>query len=237
MVEYIDRLVRSLEVRKELENHFEDALSRVERELERTRKAEQLVAEFGDEAVLAVLIRRGKRRCRKEGTMNISGVIGLGLLVLLIVPPVAIVGDVGIFVNVPSLIICLGWTAALGIISFGIGDLVRGLWVLRVLVVRVPPETVSSREVSVLRGLIGPVYASGLIGAVIGLINMLAKLEDPSMVGMGMAICVLCPFYAVLMAEVVLRPAVRLIEHGKLPGGATPEVSSEPKTEREPELA
>ena len=75
MVEYIDRLVRSLEVRKELENHFEDALSKVERELERTRKAEQLAAEFGDEAVLAVLIRRGKRRCRKEGTMNISGVI------------------------------------------------------------------------------------------------------------------------------------------------------------------
>ena len=62
MIEYVDELVCALdldqemciEVRKEIENHFEDALRGVEGEPNRMQQAERLVAEFGDEAVLAV---------------------------------------------------------------------------------------------------------------------------------------------------------------------------------------
>jgi len=225
------------EVRKELEDHFEDALCRVEGQAERERCAERLIAEFGDEAVLAKLIRRGKIRCRKEMTMNISGVIGLGLFVLLVGLAVVPSRNAVIFVNIPGLIMCVGATTALGTMSFGIGDMIRGVRALRVLLVRVPPETVSSREVSVLRGLIGPVYASGLIGVLIGQINMLVSLQDPSMIGAAWATLLTCPFYAVLLAEVVLRPAVRLVEHGRLGGGDVSDASKEPEVEPEVELA
>jgi flagellar motor component MotA len=170
-------------------------------------------------------------------TMNISGVIGLGLFVLLVVPALMSTGVVSIFVNIPGLIMCVGGAMALGTMSFGIGDMIRGVRALRVLLVRLPPETISSRDVSVLRGLVGPVYASGLICVLIGQINMLVFLEDPSMIGSAWATLLTCPFYALLMAEVVLRPAIRLIEHDRLPGGDAREVSSEPKPETEVELA
>lgn len=235
VVAYIESLVQSLglrrrvcaEVRQELEGHFEDALCRVEGEPERARRAEELIAEFGEQALLATLIRRGKIRCQKEIAMNISGVIGAGVFVLVMVSAAVNIGSPFVFLNVPSLIMCVGLSAALGFMSFGLRDTIRGVWALRALLVRVPPETVSQREVSVLRGLIGPVYASGLIGFVVGLVGLLARLEDPSMVGIGMAVALICPFYAVLIAEVVLRPAVRLIEHGKRADEDTPTISKE----------
>lgn len=242
VVAYIESVVQSLglrrrvcaEVRGELEGHFEDALCRVEGEAERARRAEELIAEFGEEALLATLIRRGKIRCQKETTMNISGVIGLGLFVLAIVGTGLNIRTGLVFLNVPSLIICVGLPTALGFMSFGIRDTIRGVWVLRALLVRVPPETVSSREMSVLRGLIGPVYASGLIGLIVGVIGLLVHLQDPSMIGTGLAVALICPFYAVLIAEVVLRPAVRLIEHGKRADEDTSSISKERETEVEP---
>jgi hypothetical protein len=245
VVAYIESMVQSLglrrrvcaEVRRELEHHFEDALSRVEGEPERAGRAEELIAEFGDEALLATLIRRGKIRCQKEIAMNISGVLGLALFVLVMVSMALNIGSPLLFLNVPALIICVGLSTALGSMSFGIPDTTRGIWALRALLVRVPPETVSQREVAVLRGLIGPVYASGLIGLIVGVIGMLARLEDPSMIGHGMAVALTCPFYAVLIAEVVLRPAVRLTEHGRHGHEDKPSVSQERQPQTEVESA
>jgi hypothetical protein len=57
------RSVRA-EVRQELTDHFTDALRNVEDEQERQKQAEELIREFGDAKLLAVLIRRGKKRCR-----------------------------------------------------------------------------------------------------------------------------------------------------------------------------
>ena len=45
---------------------------------------------------------------------------------------------------------------------------------------------------------------SGVIGAIIGLALMLRKLDDPSALGSGMAVCLLSPLYAMVLSVVFL---------------------------------
>ena len=52
------------EVKEELAGYFEDALRDFEDEYEKEKTAERLTNEFGNEKLLATLIRRGKKRCR-----------------------------------------------------------------------------------------------------------------------------------------------------------------------------
>jgi len=71
-VDYIDVVAKKVryrrrvraEVRQELADHFTDALHGISDEQQRVEKAMALIKKFGDAAVLASLIRRGKKRCR-----------------------------------------------------------------------------------------------------------------------------------------------------------------------------
>ena len=70
--EYIEAIIKKMryrrkvrqEVKVELAGHFADALKDCRTDEERRAKAEQLINEFGDAKLLAILIRRGKKRCR-----------------------------------------------------------------------------------------------------------------------------------------------------------------------------
>jgi competence protein ComGC len=72
VLDYVDLIIRKMkysrkvrhDVRAELLAHFEDALQGVDNEQDRQKQAEELICEFGDAKLLAVLIRRGKKRCR-----------------------------------------------------------------------------------------------------------------------------------------------------------------------------
>jgi len=48
--------------------------------------------------------------------------------------------------------------------------------------------------------------AFGMIGTLVGLINMLAGLDDPSSIGAGMAVALLTTFYGAILANVVFLP-------------------------------
>jgi hypothetical protein len=52
------------DVHAELSAHFEDELKSCATEEEKRQKAQQLIADFGDPKLLAVLLRRAKKRCR-----------------------------------------------------------------------------------------------------------------------------------------------------------------------------
>jgi hypothetical protein len=70
--EFIKTVVRKMRYRKkvgeeveaELAAHFEDELKECKADTEREQKAKQLVGGFGDVKLLAVLLRRAKKRCR-----------------------------------------------------------------------------------------------------------------------------------------------------------------------------
>ena len=54
--------------------------------------------------------------------------------------------------------------------------------------------------------------AFGMIGTLIGLINMLAALEDPSSIGAGMATALITTFYGALLANAVFLPLASKLE-------------------------
>ncbi|MHC4488433.1 MAG: DUF1700 domain-containing protein [Planctomycetota bacterium] len=70
--EYIKQVLKKMRYRKkvrqdvqaELEAHFEDELKDCKTDEEKKQKAQQLIADFGDVKLLAVLLRRAKKRCR-----------------------------------------------------------------------------------------------------------------------------------------------------------------------------
>lgn len=59
-------------------------------------------------------------------------------------------------------------------------------------------------------GMLAP--AMGMIGTLIGLVNMLQNLEDPSSIGPAMAVALLTTFYGAVMANVVFIPIAKKLE-------------------------
>ena len=53
-------------------------------------------------------------------------------------------------------------------------------------------------------GLMAPAF--GMIGTLIGLVDMLKKLDDPSKIGAGMAVALITTFYGVIMSNLMLLP-------------------------------
>jgi hypothetical protein len=94
---FIDAVIKKMrykkkvrnEVRCELTAHFEDALRSCQTDEEKTPLAEQMITDFGDTKILAVLIRRGKKRNRPLwkkaiiGTMKVIGILILFVLLRL----------------------------------------------------------------------------------------------------------------------------------------------------------
>ncbi|MGB2809519.1 MAG: hypothetical protein WBC22_17385 [Sedimentisphaerales bacterium] len=78
------------DVQAELTAHFEDELKDCKRDSEREQKARQLIANFGDARLLAVLLRRAKKRCRPlwrtavARTFQTTGIIILCFIVYVV---------------------------------------------------------------------------------------------------------------------------------------------------------
>ena len=52
------------DVQAELIAHFEDALKECKSDEEKEETAKKIIADFGDAKIIAILARRGKKRCR-----------------------------------------------------------------------------------------------------------------------------------------------------------------------------
>jgi hypothetical protein len=91
--EFIRQVVREMgyqkkarhEVEAELTAHFEDELRGCTETQEREQKTLRLIEEFGDAKLLAVLCRRGKKRCRPlAAKVMVRSLMTLGILVVLL---------------------------------------------------------------------------------------------------------------------------------------------------------
>ena len=69
-----------------------------------------------------------------------------------------------------------------------------------------------SRSTSILRRASEIAPAMGLIGTLLGLVQMLAQLEDPSSIGPAMATALLTTFYGAILGTVVLAPLAAKLE-------------------------
>ena len=96
--ELIKSIIRQMRYRKEVRQdvmaelvaHFEDGLKDCKSDEEKEQKAQQLIDQFGDAKLLAVLLRRAKKRCRPlwrtvvARTFQAAGVLILCLIVYLV---------------------------------------------------------------------------------------------------------------------------------------------------------
>jgi chemotaxis protein MotA len=69
-----------------------------------------------------------------------------------------------------------------------------------------------SRSVGVLRRAADVAPSMGLIGTLVGLIQMLGNLDDPKAIGPGMAVALLTTFYGAIVSHVVLLPMAGKLE-------------------------
>ena len=148
--------------------------------------------------------------------LNLAGITGFALAISTVVFVIMLGGHPELFLNVPALVVVVGLTTAIGLMAYGTRDLARALFAMRVVVARLPVGLLRHRDADVLRGLTVYVYASGIIGSSIGIIQILATLDDPSTLYPAVAVASLPVFYAVLASEGLLRPAARLIERRPL---------------------
>jgi flagellar motor component MotA len=107
-----------------------------------------------------------------------SGFIGMFLVFGLIRLAIALGVGNGFF-NVPSLVICIGLPIGLSLASAGAGDTRNALRALRSLLVLPPPADITVRNSQVLRHMISYAYAAGVIGTMLGWIQMLRHIKEP----------------------------------------------------------
>ena len=50
--------------------------------------------------------------------------------------------------------------------------------------------------------------ACGILGILVGLVNMLSNLDDPASIGPAMAVALLTPMYGIIIAELIVGPAM-----------------------------
>lgn len=148
--------------------------------------------------------------------MNLSGIFGL-LMVVGIFSLDVVIGGAGFVlhvIHVPGLMVCVFGTIGLSYLSFGALDTLRAIRALRVLVA-IPADTEGlARSAEVIGGAIGSLYAAGAAGTLIGVFKIVYALAvgQTFHVAPGSVVVVLLPsFYALLLAEFVLRPAARRI--------------------------
>ncbi len=140
-----------------------------------------------------------------------SGLVGMLLVFCLIAPAIMLGGGNGFF-NLPSLIICIFMPFALAITSVGAPDLSNALRALRCLFLSPREEDLTPRNSEVLRYMITYAYAAGVIGAMIGWIQILRAGIQPGHMPLAFAVSTLTVFYSTIIAECILRPAARRIE-------------------------
>ncbi len=212
----------------------------------------------------------------RQRKVDLATVLGLVAAFGVILVAMIAGGAVDDFLHPPSLLVVLGGTAAVTMVSYGVRDagtvartvgrtMVRGVIAPRAAARRMllladaarrtgldtlatlrdeirgepllergvalitegqPPEEIErtlraeaettladrARAVAILRRAAEVAPAMGLIGTLVGLIQMLGRLDDPAAIGPGMAIALLTTFYGAVLGNMVLHPLAGKVE-------------------------
>lgn len=217
-------------------------------------------------------------RGRLRAPLDLATLVGLGGSLALVTVAMTLGGAPGAFYDLPSVLIVLGGTTTVTLVSFSLGDLGavgRSLWrtirppastpravARRVILLAeaarrtdperlrallpeselradpvlhrcvtliadgLPPDDIDrllageveayaasqAKGVAFLRRAAEVAPAMGLIGTLLGLVQMLGHLDDPAAIGPSMAVALLTTFYGAVMAYMVLAPLAAKLE-------------------------
>lgn len=206
--------------------------------------------------------------------MDLATLIGIVIGLIIIVVSIMIGGDIGSFINIPSILVVFGGTIAATLVKFPISDCIAALKIggkiafknspddprsvydmaielagivrqkgllglesvtienelmgrgIRMCVDGMAAEVIKesvTKEVdmaikaemageSFWRGIGDMAPAFGMIGTLIGLVQMLANLSDPAAIGPAMAVAMLTTFYGAVLANLVAIPLADKLE-------------------------
>ena len=136
--------------------------------------------------------------------MNIRILLSGFVFVALVCTGIVMGGALQGFIDLPSLVIVIGGMSCATVGSFPvnvIGDAIGDALGNN----SIEDEERVLRSYQVLSKMGDFAVASGLMGTVIGLVNMLSNLDDPTAIGPAMAVALLTMLYGVILGEFVCR--------------------------------
>ena len=157
--------------------------------------------------------------------MNYSAILGILVTLTILLWAILLGGPLMIFFDITSVFFLLGGTLMLTLAVHGLAGwsaLVAGI--RRLLL---PASTAEAdwgqlrcqkvSQVAQTAGNIAIIMAG--CGAMIGLTQMLANLDDPTKIGPAMAVCLLSTFYAIVMNLFLFIPLSRLFNEAAIDAG------------------
>ena len=119
-----------------------------------------------------------------------------------------------LFVNIPSILIVVGLTVSLTFVTYPVRYVLKAYKVSLKALNRDHPLSVSELdEAEMILELIRKLYmGTGALGLMIGMVNMLANMDDPKSIGPAMAVSYLSLIYGVGFAELVTHPLIKRIQ-------------------------
>jgi flagellar motor component MotA len=145
--------------------------------------------------------------------MNVFGTFGLITSLGLIVGACLLGGAPDLFINIPSIALVGGITLGLQLSTVGTRTFLKTLRALLVILVDNPDVEIRQEDAMNLRAMARQLHAAGAIGVLIGSIQILASIDDWSVLGLAMAVMLLPVLYALVLADCVVRPCAARIEY------------------------
>lgn len=119
-----------------------------------------------------------------------------------------------LFVNIPSILLVVGLTVPLTFVTYPVSYVLKAYKVsLRALNRDYPLSLSELHEAEMILELIRKLYTgTGGLGLLIGMVNMLANMDDPRKIGPAMAVAYLSLIYGLGFAELVTHPLIKRIQ-------------------------
>ena len=126
--------------------------------------------------------------------------LGIGLLLM----GILLGGELSLFIDLPSLVMTVGGGL---VFCFGVhspSDLNAALRIANGRDVLSPSD--AQKHDAVLETFSNTLIASGVIGTLIGMVNMLSHMDNPKHIGPACAVAILTLLYAAILSGVVINP-------------------------------
>ncbi|MEK9725145.1 MAG: MotA/TolQ/ExbB proton channel family protein [Rhodospirillaceae bacterium] len=156
---------------------------------------------------------------KSRSSMDLATVVGLLCGFAMISAAIVLGGSPESFINPPSILIVIGGTLAVTTACFSLAEMGRTLRIVAKTFfysARDPSEAATqvlqatvqrhAKSTSVLRKMGEFAPAMGLIGTLIGLVQMLGNLDDPGTIGPSMAVALLTTFYGAVLVNMAFLP-------------------------------
>ena len=143
------------------------------------------------------------------------GIVFAFLGISMVLAGVLLGGTLAAFIDLPSVAIVFGCTTFFTFAYHSVGDTIRAFSVaLSSKDISAAEAQQHVRTLSTVRILAS---ASGVVGALIGMVNMLANMDDPRAIGPAMAVALLTVLYGVIIAELFVGPLINRLRNRAKP--------------------